>query len=51
MQVQGSGRVRLTDGSWVRLSYAGKNGHPYTSIGKLLVERGEIAPRACRWTA
>ena len=41
MQVQGSGRVRLPDGSVVRLGYAGKNGHPYASIGKLLVERGE----------
>jgi membrane-bound lytic murein transglycosylase A len=46
MQVQGSGRVRLTDGSWVRLGYAAKNGHSYTSIGKLLVERGEGRPRA-----
>ena len=33
LQIQGSGRVRLTDGSWVRLGYAAKNGHPYTSIG------------------
>ena len=46
MQVQGSGVVRLPDGSAVRLSYAGKNGYPYTSIGKLLVERGEIAKGA-----
>jgi membrane-bound lytic murein transglycosylase A len=45
MQVQGSGRVQLTDGSWVRLGYAAKNGHPYTSIGKLLVERGGGGPR------
>ena len=44
MQVQGSGRVRLADGSSVRLGFAGKNGHPYTSIGKLLVERGEGTP-------
>jgi membrane-bound lytic murein transglycosylase A len=43
MQVQGSGRVRLRDGTTVRLSYAGRNGHPYRSIGRLLVERGEIA--------
>jgi peptidoglycan lytic transglycosylase A len=43
MQVQGSGLVRLSDGTVTRLSYAGKNGYPYTSIGKLLVERGEIA--------
>jgi membrane-bound lytic murein transglycosylase A len=45
MQVQGSGRVQLTDGSWVRLGYAAKNGHPYTSIGKILIERGEAGPR------
>ena len=45
MQVQGSGRVRLTDGSWVRLGYAAKNGHSYTSIGKLLAERGQGRPR------
>lgn len=41
MQIQGSGRVRLTDGSWVRLGYAAKNGHSYVSIGKLLAERGD----------
>jgi len=44
MQIQGSGRVRLTDGSWVRLGYAAKNGHRYTSIGKLLAARGEKPP-------
>lgn len=44
MQVQGSGRVRLADGSSVRLGFAGKNGHPYISIGKRLVERGEGRP-------
>jgi peptidoglycan lytic transglycosylase A len=46
MQVQGSGRVRLADGSAVRLSYAGKNGYPYTSIGKRLVELGEGKPKS-----
>ncbi len=42
LQVQGSGRVRLADGSTVRLNYADQNGHPYQSIGKALVERGEL---------
>ena len=42
IQVQGSARVRLADGSQRRLVYAGRNGHPYTSIGKLLVDAGEI---------
>jgi peptidoglycan lytic transglycosylase A len=45
MQVQGSGRVRLPDGTHVRLGYATKNGHPYTSIGKLLAGR-EDRPKA-----
>jgi membrane-bound lytic murein transglycosylase A len=46
MQVQGSGRVRLADGSSVRLGYATKNGHPYTSIGKRLVALGEGKPKS-----
>jgi len=40
LQIQGSGRVRLRDGSVRRVQYAAKNGRPYTSIGKLLAERG-----------
>jgi membrane-bound lytic murein transglycosylase A len=40
LHVQGSGRVRLDDGSVVRLAYAGKNGHPYTSVGRIMIERG-----------
>ncbi len=43
IQVQGSARVRLTDGSTARLVYAGRNGQPYTSIGQILIESGEIA--------
>jgi len=42
LQVQGSGRVSLPDGSLVRLNYADQNGHPYQSIGRILVERGEL---------
>ncbi len=42
LQVQGSGRVRLPDGSLVRVNYADQNGHPYHSIGRLLIERGEL---------
>jgi membrane-bound lytic murein transglycosylase A len=42
MHVQGSGWVRLPDGSALRLGFSGKNGHPYTSIGKVLVARGEL---------
>ena len=45
LQVQGSGVVKLPDGRQVRLGFAAKNGHPYTSIGKLLVSRGEGKPK------
>jgi membrane-bound lytic murein transglycosylase A len=43
MQIQGSGRVKLTDGSMVRVHYDGKNGHPYRSIGRYLIEKGIVA--------
>lgn len=43
-QVQGSVRIRLDGGATLRLGYAGKNGHPYRSIGAELVRRGEVAP-------
>lgn len=43
MQIQGSGRIRLTDGSTIRISYDGKNGHPYTSIGRHLIDTGQLA--------
>lgn len=42
LQVQGSGVVELDDGERVHIGYADQNGHPYQSIGKLLVERGEM---------
>jgi len=42
-QVQGSARVDLVEGAAVRLAYDGRNGQPYTSIGRLLIESGEIA--------
>ncbi len=40
MQIQGSGRIALPDGTHVRVTYDGKNGHPYTSIGRYLIEKG-----------
>jgi membrane-bound lytic murein transglycosylase A len=42
MQIQGSGQVQLADGSRVRLNYADQTGHPYRSIGRWLIERGEL---------
>jgi membrane-bound lytic murein transglycosylase A len=42
LQVQGSGRVALDSGETVRVSYADQNGYPYRSIGRTLVDRGEL---------
>lgn len=42
LQIQGSGRVQLEDGGMVRVGYADQNGHPYQSIGRVLIERGEL---------
>lgn len=44
LQVQGSGRVKLPSGDMVRVGYADQNGHPYQSIGRVLIERGELKP-------
>ena len=43
LEIQGSGRVVLPDGSVLRLGYADQNGHAYRAIGRVLVERGELA--------
>jgi membrane-bound lytic murein transglycosylase A len=43
IQVQGSAQVEFPDRSRARLAYDGRNGLPYTSIGKILIEAGEIA--------
>ena len=40
MHIQGSGRIRFPDGEMVRVTYNGKNGHPYTSIGRYLIDAG-----------
>jgi membrane-bound lytic murein transglycosylase A len=40
LQIQGSGRIRMTDGTVIRLGYAGANGHAYRSIGQEMVRRG-----------
>jgi membrane-bound lytic murein transglycosylase A len=41
-QVQGSARLKLPGGRVSRLVYAGRNGHPYTSVGRKIVERGDM---------
>ena len=42
LHIQGSGRVRLADGSVMHVGYAGSNGHPYYAIGRTLLRRGAI---------
>jgi membrane-bound lytic murein transglycosylase A len=46
VHIQGSARVRLTDGTITRLTYAGRNGYPYTTIAKRMVEEGLMALEA-----
>jgi membrane-bound lytic murein transglycosylase A len=42
--VQGAARLRYPDGSIRRITYAAKAGHPFSPIGKLLIDRGDIDP-------
>ena len=42
LQIQGSGRIYLTNGSFIRVHYHGSNGQPYRSIGRLLIDQGKI---------
>ncbi len=43
LQVQGSGRIALEEGGVMRVGFAGHNGHPYRSIGRVLIERGDLS--------
>lgn len=44
LQVQGSGRLKLPDGSIMRIGYGGQNGRDYTGIGALMRDRGLVVP-------
>ncbi|MBE0554866.1 MAG: murein transglycosylase A [Rhodobacteraceae bacterium] len=44
LQVQGSGRIRMPDGSVMRVGYAGRNGHAYRSVGQEMIRRGSHTP-------
>lgn len=48
LQVQGSGRVQLPTGETVRVGYAEQNGYPYRSIGRYLIDKGELKPNDAR---
>lgn len=45
IHIQGAARLSFQDGTTMRVTYDGKSGHPFTPIGKLLVQRGEIEAR------
>jgi membrane-bound lytic murein transglycosylase A len=55
LQVQGSGRIKMTDGTVMRVGYAGANGHAYRSVGQEMVRRGThsldqvSAPEIASW--
>lgn len=42
LQIQGSGRVALDDGSMMRVGYADQNGQPFRSVARVLIDRGEL---------
>ncbi len=42
LQIQGSGRVQFDDGTTVRVGYGDQNGHPYRSLGRWLVDQGQL---------
>jgi membrane-bound lytic murein transglycosylase A len=42
LQIQGSGQLELETGERLRLGYADQNGHPYRSLGRYLIDRGEL---------
>lgn len=49
LHVQGSGKVLLADGQAVRIGFAGHNGHTYNSIGRALIDAGELRPGKASW--
>lgn len=55
LQVQGSGRLQMRqpDGTskLIRLAFAGHNGHPYQSVGRWLIDQGELNPSQASWPA
>ncbi len=47
VHIQGSARLRFENGSSIRVGYAAKNGHPYTAVGKVLLDEGELTTDKC----
>ena len=44
IHIQGSARLEFDDGTFMRIAYDGKSGHPYTAIGKVLLDEGALQP-------
>lgn len=44
IHIQGAARIALAEGGTLRLTYAAKSGHPYTAIGRVLIDMGELKP-------
>jgi membrane-bound lytic murein transglycosylase A len=44
LQIQGSGRILLPNGTILRVGFDGQNGQPYTPIGRIMVADGDLAP-------
>jgi membrane-bound lytic murein transglycosylase A len=55
LQIQGSGRLRFTEADGrqqtVRLAYAGHNDQPYRSVGRWLIDQGELPEGGASWPA
>jgi membrane-bound lytic murein transglycosylase A len=55
LQIQGSGRLRVTEPDGrpriVRLAYAGNNEQPYRSVGRWLIDQGELRAGQASWPA
>jgi membrane-bound lytic murein transglycosylase A len=55
LQIQGSGRLRVTEPDGrertVRLAFAGTNDQPYRSVGRWLIDQGELQAGQASWPA
>ena len=51
LHIQGSGKIRLPDGSMLQIGYSSKNGRPFQSIGRFLLDTGKITPQEISYQA
>ena len=43
LEIQGSGVIAFEDGERIQVGYANQNGHPYRSMGRALIQEGELS--------